>query len=447
MAKQFLDSTGLSQLWARICAGFAPTWKAVDLATINSAQTADSASIIFKSVGTYPDKDTVEQGTLALPVASADYAGIITNEDYKKLQNLSTTIDGKVPLTAVKIGNSALQITDKAVNFNLVYNNTTRTLDLVDANNSDDVKTSVAINDFVGDALLSSTLTNAVIVNKDNNNTAGTFLKLTFSFTEVDGTTRTEDVYANVADLVSTYTEGEGITISKTGDTIGDGNATALTISLKKAAVDTIGGVKVSRVFTTATDPTIQAATETASRYYPVELTSTGQAIVNIPEDTVQSGTGSTTTGSALTHGGSITVVDSLTITGNTVAANKVTYTLPTVPDLGVSANTKTTSTATHGGTIDVISAIAQDGHGIKYTPSTITLPSETQLSTADSSGADVTLKPGTTESAAVLETISVNGHVITRKTKNISVADPESISNDTIAALAYPGVTPVNPS
>lgn len=445
MAKQFLDSAGLTALWDRIKAGFAPTWKAIDINEVSLTTTADKLVLGLKTTGPNPagtDTNPVS-GTLDIPAVTTSKAGVMTASDKAKLDNLGSSINGAIKFDGLQVNSKALTLTNKIANFNLEYDSASDSLIIRDLNKvSDNILTSVSVNSFIGDALLSGTLTSASIVDKDGNNNAGTFLKLVFSVTKNDGSTDTDTIYANVADLVSTYTAGTGISIT-TANTGVDNTATSATISLKQAATNAIGGIKVSKVFTT--DPTIQTATTYASRYFPIETTKSGQAIVNIPSSGISIGSTTAGNGGTLSHGGTFTVmtglteVESTTDGSTTITPTLTTYKLPAVPDITVTANTATTSSPTHGGTFTVVSAIAKDGHGLKYTPTTVTLPAETTLTVTGTATDSITLKPGEVNEVQVLETITGSNHTITRDFKTIKVADPESIPVATINALAYP--------
>ena len=444
MAKQFLDSTGLNTLWGKITAGFAPTWKAVDISKITATPNSTNIVLGFSTTGADPSNTeaSVITGNLTLPTATTSLAGMLSAADKQKIDNMSTSISGSIKFDGLKVNGSALKLTNKIADFNLVYNATTDTLDIVDKNDNNAVKTSVSVNSFIGDAVLNGVLSSAEIVNKNASNTAGTFLKLVFTITKNDGTTDSSTIYANVADLVSTYTAGTGIEIT-TSNTDIDNTASKATITLKKATASVIGGIKVGKVFTT--DPTVQTATTATNRYFPIELTTGGLAVVNIPASELAIGTATAASGGTLSHGGTFTAITALTETynentGTTLVPTLTTYKLPAVPTFTVGANTTASGgTLSHGGTFTAITAIAVNGHGIKYTPTTFTLPNPTLTTGTDGTNQTTTLIPGKANSVKVLETITVSGHTITRDPVTINVDDPESIPNATIEALAYP--------
>ena len=444
MAKQFLDSTGLNALWTRIVNGFAPAWKAVDLQSLTLTHNANNVVMGVSSTGPNPGSDNkdVISGVLTIQPASTTAAGVMTSADKTKLDGLSNSINSAISISGVQVKGTDLTLTNKKANFDLKYNSTTDTLDIVDANKSNTVLTSVRINDFIGDALLSGVLTSATMVDKDKNGTAGTFLKLVFTTTDNAGNQSSSEIYANVADLVSTYTNGTGISIT-TNNTGVDNTATSATISLKQAATNEIGGIQVSKVFTT--NPTIQAATTYATRYFPIETTKEGKAIVNIPSSSLSIGNATPASGGTISHGGTFTAITGLTEVesgtdgSTTLTPTLTTYTLPSVPNISVTANTKTTGTPAHAGKFTVISAIEANGHGFKYTPTEITLPAESTLSVAGTATDSITLVPGGSNEVQVLETVTASGHTITRDFKTIKVDDPASIDVATINALAYP--------
>lgn len=447
MAKQFLDSTGLNLLWNKITTGFAPTWKAIDGGSLGISTTATGAVLAYSSTGAAIGADAATAWNLNIPAATQTKAGLMTAADKIAIDGISGSITAAVPFKGLQINSSALALdSNKVANFNLVYNKDTDTLDIVDVNaTTNKVKTSVSVNSFIGDALLNGVLSEAVIVNKDKDNNTGTFLKLSFTITKNDGTSDVSTVYANVADLISTYVPGTGIDIITTGTDINN-DATVTTISIKAAATNALGGIKVSKVFTT--NPTIQSATTYANRYFPVELTSAGQAIVNIPSSTVAIGTpGAAANGGSLSHGGTITVVtaiqssDNTTSGGSTITPVLTQYTLPAAPAVEVTTNTTVgKDTLTNGDKFTVVTGIEKNNHGVKvntteFTLPTITIPGITTTGTSTDEG---TIIPGG-EGIKVLENITSSEHTITRDYKTIKVADPASIPDATINALAYP--------
>lgn len=443
MAKQFLDSTGLNALWGKITAGFAPTWKAVDISAITVTPQTSDVVLGFSTTGPNPanTNNGVISGTLTIPAATQSKAGILTSADKKKIDEMSTSISTSILFNGLNINGNPLKLTDKIANFNLVYNSTSDTLDIVDVNDNNAVKTSVSVNSFIGDAILNGVLSSAEIVNKNDTGTEGTFLKLVFTVTKNDGTSDSSTIYANVADLVSTYEAGTGIKI-ETSNAAVDNTAVKATITLKAAATNAIGGIKVSKVF--STNPAIQSATTHKDRYFPVETTKEGLAIVNIPASSLSVGAATETT-DILLHGGTFSAITGLTPStdgnsGSTLVPTVTTFTLPSVPDITVTANNTTEAKPAHTGTFTVISAITKDAHGFKYTPTTVTLPAETKLALGnDGEAQTVTLKPGKVTNATIMETLTVSDHTITRDFVTIEVDDPESIPDATINALAYP--------
>ena len=452
---KFLSLSGLEKLWDKIVKGYAPINKAVDLSKTTATATKTGVAINFTACGVDPVKGgTIPSGSLELPVVSQEQAGIMTAADKTKLDSLGSSIDGAIALNGVAVNGTALTISTvgentKHVNFALAYDATGKKLNIIDKNNSDSVLSSVEVNNFIGDAILAHSLTSASIVDKDGNNVAGTFLKMTFSITELDGGTKSEDVYANVADLVSTYSAGTGISIiDEAGQTI-DGAAHTGKITLNTAGTDTIGGIKIRKDNTSyAVTPKVSTLSGDASngRYFGVEIDKNDAAFVYVPSQEVTvNGTPSTATANTA-HGGTFTAVTGISA-GTPDANGKIiftptvtTYTLPSVPDVAVGANTTADGgTIAHSGEFTVVTAVATDGHGVKYTPTKFKLPAETGLAKGnDTTGTTVSLTPGDGNSFTAVTGVSVSGHTITLEKTSVKVLDPMPIPDSVIEALAY---------
>lgn len=453
--QQYLNTAGLQKLWARIVAGFAPINKAVDLSKTTATATKTGVAINFTACGADPvSGGAIPSGSLELPVVSQAQAGIMTAADKTKLDKLGDSIDGAIALNGVAVNGTPLTIgsvgeNTKHVNFAIAYDATSKKLNIVDKNNSDAVLSSVEVNNFIGDAILSHSLTSASIVNKNGSNESGTFLKLTFSITELDGGTKSEDVYANVADLVSTYSAGTGISITdEAGQTI-DGVAHTGKITLNTAGTNTIGGIKIRKDNTSyAVTPKLSSLNADASngRYFGVEIDKNDAAFVYVPsQEVVVNGTPTAATGNTA-HGGTFTAITGIAA-GNpdengkvTLTPTVTTYTLPSAPDVTVGANTTADGgTLSHGGEFTALTAIAKDGHGIKYTPTKFKLPAETGLSKGtDTTGTAVTSSPGDGNSFTAVTGVSVSGHTITLEKTSFTVSDPAVIPDSVIEALAY---------
>ena len=123
MAKQFLDSAGLTALWDRIKAGFAPTWKAIDINEVSLTTTADKLVLGLKTTGPNPagtDTNPVS-GTLDIPAVTTSKAGVMTAYDKAKLDNLGSSINGAIKFDGLQVNSKALTLTNKIANFNLEY--------------------------------------------------------------------------------------------------------------------------------------------------------------------------------------------------------------------------------------------------------------------------------------------------------------------------------------
>lgn len=458
MAKKFLDESGLNTLWAQIRNGYAGKWKVISFDGFSIAQQAnkENVDIVTQTLSTTPTQDAngnwVVDDTKALQTvhsikpATQTMPGLLSAADKTKLDNMSTDTESLIDIKGVQINNTDLVLSNKKVNFALSYDAATDNLSLVDLNDGSKALSTVGI---LGDALKDALITNAEIVDKNASNTAGTFLKITFKITDQDGTDTTRDVYANVADLIDTYTAGTGISISTGSNTGIDGVASSKQISLNAATASAIGGIKVAKdnsSYAVTSKTSTVAADVTTGRYYGVEIDKNDKAFVYVPVENVSIGTGSTATGSPA-HGGTFTAITALganvdATTGDiTISPTTTTYTLPSETTLSKGTDTTDTAqTLTFGGTFTAMVDTSVSGHTITDKNKTFTLPSETQLSLGTTkTGTAITLDPGTNSSTYTAVTnVEVTGHTVTLTKTAVSVADPDSIATATITALAY---------
>ena len=463
-AKKFLDESGLNSLWSQIRNGYAPKWKVVafDTMTINAVKdSTERIDVTIQSISESPkqDKDgnwTVDtskayQKVLSIPTATQSLPGVMSTADKKKLDNMGSSIEDTIPLKGVQIGGNDLNLIDKKVNFALSYDAESDDLALIDLNNGNKVCSSVSI---LGDALKDAIISNAAIVDKDASNTSGTFLKITFVVTDQNGNNTERDVYANVADLIDTYTAGTGISIT-TGDNTGvDGVASSKQVSLKTATTSAIGGIKISKdtsnyTVATTTSPTI-SKNITEGRYRAVEIDKNDKAFVYCPPEGVSIGTGTTATASP-THQGTFTAITALdtsvdqTSGDTTISPTVTTYTLPAETNISITGNSGANGTTLEfGGKFTVfkdISASGTNNHTITKSNTEFTMPSQTELSvTKQSDETMMSLNPGDDSSYYYAVTgLSVdNGHIIKPTYRKVWIQDPDSIPTTDITSLAY---------
>lgn len=393
--KKYLDETGLVALWGRITDYGAPRWTAYKPTAVGATETI--VSIGFESAATDEQKaenkglDTVIQ----IPEATLTNAGVLSAADKYRVNNIEVFAEDLITIKNIKVGqndesgNNAnirkLNIDgNKNINWDFVYNSSTDTLDIIDVNASGKVMTSVAINDFIGDALLKGILTDSDIVTEDGDGNSGEFIKLTFTTTTNDGTTESKDIYINVADLIDLYLPGSGISINQ-GGLIVDGQRRESYISLKTAGTDItldefnqhkgIGGFVAHKV----SDVVAVEGTEIEKRYFGVEIGKDDKAIVNVPIGTLTSGENS--------------IENEITISPAIV-------------------NTQDIITG-----IDIYENDDNTGHYIQPTGVTLTFDKETDITTDGDAGIDgSTLKFG--DSFTVFKDITpggINGHRLTK--------------------------------
>lgn len=463
MAKKFLDEAGLGSLWTQIRSGYAPKWKVIafDTMTINPVKdNTERIDVTIQSISESPkqDKDgnwTVDtskayQKVLSIPTATQSLPGVMSTADKTKLDNMGTSIENTIPLKGVQIDGTDLNLTDKKVNFALSYDAATDNLSLIDKNNGNVALSTVGI---LGDALKDAIISNAEIVD-ENNGTTGTFLKITFVVTDQDGNNTTRDVYANVADLIDTYTAGTGITITTGNNTGIDGVASSKQIELKCATTRALGGVKIRKdtsgyTVAATTTPTI-SANITTGRYRGVEIDKNDAAFVYCPPENVSIGSGTTETASP-THQGTFTAITALdafvdqTSGDITISPTTTTYTIPAETNISITGNSGATGTTLEfGGKFTVfkdISASGTNNHTITKSNTEFTMPTQTELSVSkQSDGTKVSLDPGVDSSFyyAITGLDVHNGHIIKPKYTQVWIQDPDSIPTTTITGLAY---------
>jgi hypothetical protein len=92
MAKNFLDKEGLDNLWGKICSIFAPNWLAYRPNT-NLGKSATNLVITHNSA--MPSPPALGDGAnieITLPSATEEYAGLLSSEDKKKLNDLDENL-------------------------------------------------------------------------------------------------------------------------------------------------------------------------------------------------------------------------------------------------------------------------------------------------------------------------------------------------------------------
>lgn len=338
--KQFLDKAGVEALWERIYNGFAPRWQSYKPS--NTASTTDdrkpadfintyisdhvvngvkdgrkSLDVNFISAGAIADAEGNKYGRdliVQIPEVKAPTSatagdgeyGVMSPEDKWKLDHVGATADAAVTIKGIKVGDAdestdanirKLTISnDKFVNWDLVYNDTNNTLDIVDLNSSSKVMTSVNVDDMLSDAIKKGFLSGVSLVDTNASGVKGMYLK--FVFTTGIGTdgvsSESQEIYVDVKDLVDVYIAGTGIEIANTGmdangNTTIDKTQRTGTISLKTASTGEIGGIKIykdnSEYEVAARTSSITAdVTGTNHRYFGVEIDKNDEAFVNVPK-------------------------------------------------------------------------------------------------------------------------------------------------------------------
>lgn len=311
---KFLSEEGLEKLWTKIIEGFSPRWHAYkpsnqktssDKATTyttndtNNCISADqnNVTINFSSAGVLKNGDSeygndirlVLNHAVASTNGSGGSAGLMSAADKEKIDSLNlddieNNIEVITTIKGEKVNGTELTLTDKFANWNLEYNAETNTLDIVDKNNSNAVLTSVNVNDFIGEVFKDGFITDVSLVDKDDNNNSGIFIKLVFVLTKTsasnENTDYTKTLYLNVADLIDTYTAGTGISLGESNNSGVDNTPTSTVINLKAATATEIGGIKVK---STDKTPSYQELTTEDDRYFSIEKDTNDFAFVNVP--------------------------------------------------------------------------------------------------------------------------------------------------------------------
>lgn len=455
--KKYLDETGLATLWGRITNGFSPRWMAYRPTTI--AADGTTVAITHSSAATAEQK-TDGQGpdiVVTIPTVTTTKAGVMSAADKVKLDNMGSTAENAVTIKKIQVNNTDLSVDDdKIVDWDFVYNESTDTLDIIDKNASNAVLTSVAVNDFIGDAIKEAILTDADIVNEDGEGNSGTFIKLIFATKDQESATAsTQEVYINVADLIDIYNAGDGIDIAQGAIDHNETQRTS-TITLKIASTSERGGFVAGWV-----DANQEAVTRTDidTRTFVVGIGKDNKAMVTVPIGTITK-SDSTFTGTAVNispaSGGSANVVTGITVT------EKEDHTGHNVVLTGNVVNiSKETSVTTDGNAGDTgkvmafgdtftvfkdIEPTGTNGHQLTKSNTTWTLPKLSKgniTSTADA--ASQTVVADNSGSQFVFEALTditvgeTTGVITPIKTKFTAQVDVISIPIATIEALAYP--------
>jgi hypothetical protein len=401
--KKYLDETGLVALWGRITDYGAPRWTAYKPTSVDADE--NNVYIEFKSAATEEQKaankgiDTIIQ----INAATEEDAGLLSAKDKQRVNNIELLAEDLVTIKNVKVGQLSesgnntnirkLNIdNNKNINWDFVYNPSTDSLDIIDVNASGKVMTSVAVNDFIGDAILSGVLTDSDIVDKDGENNSGTFIKLTFVTTKNDGTTDLKDIYINVADLIDFYTSGAGISIDN-GTINHDETCRESTITLKIATPTERGGFVAGWV-----DNTQGAVTRTDidARTFAVGIGKDNKAMVTVPIGTITDAEPAFTNEVNLSPatGGETTVVTDFIVAENNDKTGHVIQPTGTTIKIGketsVTTPWTTNQAATNGkslnfgDTITVIKDIVAggtNGHQLTKSNTTWTLPQLSKVS------------------------------------------------------------------
>lgn len=492
-AKKYLDFAGLNALWDNICDKFAPQWKSVNFDFIaNSEPTHEASTVVipFQNLSMPPtaqgvvDHTHVNQTSYTIQAATQTTAGVLSAADKKKIDELGETTENAVTIKTISVGTTAdkklIADNNKNIAWDLIYDETKDEIQIVDLNaeTAKKVKSSIKINDMLGDSIKQAMIEKVELSATDKHGNSGTFIKITFkTVNQSDETDDTNVVYCNVADLIETYTEGDGIEISQSSAGL-DGTATATTISLVAPKRDSndnkIGGVIPNKIYTGAvtnwkntsgtTAPAMQDLGTQTGRYFGIETDKDGRAFVNVPSAEAVIGT-STNGADTINNTGANDTFTAVTDVEFTLSEDGKTYTVvPKKTEFTVSKETKLSkvdsSTVTASDIVlngseeksfEVISDITVNDHEVKLSKVTHTIK-ETELSfekgTEDGKFDDATINinliPG--------ETTAVTAPVVTRvgegsthhavevtgKTLSFTVADPASIDIDYIEGLQW---------
>lgn len=433
--KTYLDSAGLAALWTKIQTGFAPRWTAyrpsapstdgVPPIDYNMDVDTTKGGINFVSAGVLTSGGTKYGSDIRVVVPAAvpsingagGTAGLLSSVDKEKIDNMGTTAEGLVTLKGIHVGKNngtALKIdNNKFAHFNFVYNETTKSLDITDRNNSDAVLATVPLSHFTEDLAISSVISGAdVLAELPSGATlsGGTtknppYLALTFVLTREgvnaetganETYTETNTIYTSLADLVSTYTASTGLeVINLAGDDLDDDVHTTAAFRLKSAATGERGGIKVVEVTTgkakngtnyvttngtTYTEPIKHTANK--GRYFGLERNSEDVAFVNVPI-------------------GNISVADEITVGDQSI-------------DVKENARTNVAQSFTIISGLNVSKDTDDQGHSITYKTKNIEILPETPITWAtDGTGTATTLYDGSTFSVVtkVESTGNKNGH------------------------------------
>ena len=405
--RNYLDTSGLATLWSIIIDNFALRWNAYKPKTTVS-KTTTSNSIVFESSASDTQKinGLGENITVTLSEATESTAGILSSADKQKLNKLNKIIEDAITLKTIKVGQAeevenenirelVINTADKSVNWDFVYNSTTNTLDIIDVNRpvNNNVMTSVSINDFIGDALISGILTDSDVVDKDGDNNSGSFIKLTFITTTLDGVEDKKDIYVNVADLIDIYNAGAGISLDPNGVVNADGRQRESTIKLKIASTTERGGFVATKV---TNDTTSVQNTTIATRYFGVEIGKDNKAIVNVPIGTISAQNNSISGAVNISPitGGTTNIITGMSIvektdnTGHNVTPIGTTLNITKESEITWSDDSTSSNSPQFGDTLTVLTEIASDetgvnGHKIKRSKTSFTLPKVTITDTA----------------------------------------------------------------
>lgn len=203
--KKYLSYDGLVQFWTLIKGKF--------VAEISQETSADSITLTLNDAnGASLNKDVV------LGAATTEKAGIMTAAMYKKLDEVSGTIEEAVGLKGIAFDNNVAKIATigtgsdaktKHINLNVIYDSESKTIQVVDLNNIIDGKaailTSFDATEFIKDRFLKE----AEFVEETKQ------LKLTF-ITEnpATGEKGEETILVNLSALIDTYEAGNGLSLN-----------------------------------------------------------------------------------------------------------------------------------------------------------------------------------------------------------------------------------------
>lgn len=333
--RKFLDYAGLAKFWGIIESTFAKKTETVSGIAIDTAK--EDKTKTQDLIVSYADS-TTHKDTVTLPAASDTQAGLMSSDHWKTINDLKYNIDQLAPFAGLEIDGKEVSLDGRRANIKLEYasqGTEKAVIRLVDADwkyaagatwsetteadytaNKDAITgrytmvqdkqngtvkyykwsaneagpvnstgaplqakpiSEIDVTELVKTGLLKDT---DVVVNPEGFK-EGTYIKLDFWLHQDadgsgDGAATVKTEYINVTDLIDIYTAGDGISIDAKTNAGMDDTARGVTISLKTATDDEVGGIK-----------TKYTAGEGVTKSYAVKVDKDGNAYVAVPWESI----------------------------------------------------------------------------------------------------------------------------------------------------------------